>query len=55
MACCVLPYLVTLNGCRTDMFSGISGAKAHVENEENKNVQRLRPGSSHPHKVSAKK
>lgn len=55
MACCVLPYLVMSNGCRTDMFSGISGAKAHVENEENKNVQRLRSGSSHQRKVSAKK
>lgn len=55
MACCVFSYLVMLNQCKTDKFSGISGARAHVENEENKNGHRLKSHSSHQHKGSAKK
>lgn len=54
-ACCVLSYLVMLNRCKTDKFSGISGARAHVENEENKNGHRLKSRSSHQHKGSAEK
>lgn len=53
--CSVFSYLVMLTRCKTDAFSGISSARAHVVSKANKIVWWLELGSPINAKISVRK